>query len=56
MTKIQIIGKLWSLVYDLLLYAKGYKTKDIEEIETNMDILEYECRKYSDADDMEETP
>lgn len=56
MTKLQIISKLWSLTYDLLLHAKGYRFKNIEEIEANMDILEYECRKYSDTDDMEGTP
>lgn len=51
MTKLQIISKMWSLVYDMLLYIKGYKAKTLEEIENEMDIIEYHCRKYADADD-----
>ncbi len=54
MTKLQIISKLWSLVYDLLLHIKGHSDKSVEEIETDIDVLEYECRKYADTDDMED--
>lgn len=55
MTKLQIISKLWSLIYDLFLHIKGQSDKSTEEIESDMDILEYECRKYVDTDDMEVT-
>lgn len=51
MTKIQIISKMWSLVYDMLLYIKGHKTKSLDEIEFEMDVIEYHCRKYADVDD-----
>nr|DAJ94487.1 MAG TPA: hypothetical protein [Bacteriophage sp.] len=54
MTKLQIISKLWSLVYDLLLHVKGQSNKSMEEIESDMDILEYKCRKYADVDDIGE--
>lgn len=46
MTKLQIICKLWSIVYDLLLLVKGSQGKNLEEIENEMDIVEYHCRKY----------
>lgn len=51
MTKLQIISKLWSVIYDMQL-----ATKPREEIGKELDILEYECRKYVDADDLEELP
>lgn len=46
MTKLQIISKLWSIIYDLLLLIKGSQSKTLEEIEQEMDIAEYHCRKY----------
>ena len=52
MTKLEIIAKLWSSIYDLLFLLKGTPTKTIEQIEIDLDILEFECRKY--ADDIEE--
>lgn len=47
MTKLQIISKLWSAIYDMQL-----KTKSQEEINQELNILEYECRKYADTEDM----
>lgn len=47
MTKLQIISKLWSVIYDMQLKAKSQ-----EEIDRDLDILEYECRKYTDTEDM----
>ena len=47
MTKLQIISKLWSVIYDMQL-----KTKSQEEINQELNILEYECRKYADTEDM----
>lgn len=44
MTKLKIISKLWSSIYDLLLYIKGTPSKQMEEIERDLDVLEYECR------------
>lgn len=49
MTKLQIISRLWSAIYDMRL-----GTKPQEEIEQELDFLEYECRKYADIDDLEE--
>lgn len=51
MTKLQIIAKLWSVIYDMQL-----ATKPREEIGKELDVLEYECRKYVDTDDLEEMP
>lgn len=48
MTKLQIIRKLWSSVYDLLFLAKGQGKKTLEQIETDLDVIEYACRKYAD--------
>lgn len=51
MTKLQIISKLWSVIYNMQL-----ATKSQEEIDKELDILEYECRKYADSDDLEGMP
>lgn len=51
MTKLQIISKLWSVIYDMQLATKSQK-----EIDKELDILEYECRKYAGSDDLEEMP
>ena len=51
MTKLQIISRLWSAVYDLIFLAKGTPTKSLEEIETDLDVIEYACRRYVDCDD-----
>ena len=53
MTKLQIISKQWSLIYDLLLFNKGESERTLEEIEQDMDMLEFQCRKYAGADDEE---
>ena len=51
----QIIRKLWSAIYDLLLYIqKDPKRKPLDEIEDNLDLLERVCRKYENIDDEEE--
>ena len=44
---VHIIQKLWSATYDLLLYAKGTPVKGLEEIETELDVLEYLCRPFA---------
>ena len=51
MTKLQIISKLWSIIYDLLLLIKGSQIKTLEEIEKDMDVVEYHCRKYVKEDE-----
>ena len=51
MTKLQIISKLWSNIYDLLLLIKGSPSKTLEEIEQEMDVVEYHCRKYVEEDE-----
>nr|DAM46749.1 MAG TPA: hypothetical protein [Caudoviricetes sp.] len=48
MNKLKIIARLWSHITDLLLYAKGQGNKTIEQIETELDVTEYHCRKYAD--------
>ena len=63
MTKLQIIAKLWSAVYDLVflvketptktLEQKETPTKTLEQIESDLDVIEYACRKYADCDDDE---
>lgn len=53
MTKLQIISKLWSIIYDLFLFEKGESNKTLEEIEKEMDVVEYNCRRYADAEDDE---
>lgn len=50
MTKLQIISRLWSIIYDLILLHRGSKNKTMKEIENDMDIVEYHCRKYADTD------
>lgn len=55
MTKLQIISKLWSAIYDLVFLVKGTPTKSLEEIEADLNIVEYACRKYVDCDDDEIT-
>lgn len=47
MTKLQIISRLWSVIYDMKL-----KTKSQDEIDRELDALEYECRKYADTEDI----
>ena len=49
MTTLQIISKLWSSIYDMKL-----KSKPQEEIDRDLDVLEYECRKYADTEDLGE--
>lgn len=57
MTKLQIIRRLWSVIYDLMLYIqKDTKRKSLDEIEDNLDLLERVCRKYEDTDDTEGMP
>ena len=48
---LDIVRKLWSSVYDLLAYEKGDRSKTIEQIEEDLDAIEYLCRPYADADD-----
>ena len=55
MTKLQIIAKLWSAVYDLVFLVKEMPTKTLEQIESDLDVIEYACRKYADCDDDEIT-
>ena len=53
MTKLQIISKLWSIIFDLILIIKGESDKSLEQIEKDVDLAEYHCRKYADTDDDE---
>ena len=51
MTKLQIISRLWSAIYDLIFLVKGTPTKTLEQIESDLDVIEYACRRYVDCDD-----
>ena len=63
MTKLQIISKLWSIIFDLILITKGESDKTLEQIEKSdktleqiekdVDLAEYHCRKYANVDDDE---
>lgn len=39
MTKLQIIAKLWSAVYDLVFLVKETPTKTLEQIESDLDVM-----------------
>ena len=54
MTKLKIISRLWSHITDLRLLLDGNGSKTLNQIEDEMDITEYHCRKYADVDDVEE--
>ena len=50
---LRIISKLWSVIYDLKMYINGTGKKTMHQIDDELDVLEYQCRKYSDTDDAE---
>ena len=54
MTKLKIISRLWSHITDLRLLIRGYGSKTLEDIEKELDLTEYYCRPYADADDVDE--
>lgn len=51
--KLKIIAKLWSAVYDLLLYIDGKTNKSLSQIHNDLNIIEAMCRPYADTDDVE---
>lgn len=53
MTKLQVIAKLWSIIYDLIFLVRGTPTKSMDEIQKDMDFAECQCRIWADADDEE---
>lgn len=52
--KLRIIAKLWSAIYDLLLYIDGNSSKSLDEIHEELDVIEMMCRPYADTDDVDE--
>lgn len=54
MTKLQIISRLWSSIYDLLLLAKGTPVKTLDEIEKDLQEIEIRCKKYEDEENKED--
>lgn len=52
--KLRIIAKLWSAIYDLLLYIDGNSSKSLDEIHEELDVIEMMCRPYADTDDIDE--
>lgn len=65
MTKLKIISRLWSSIYDLLLREKETEDqlkktginvkhqKSLEKIQNDLDLTEIACRSYADTDDEE---
>lgn len=65
MTKLKIISRLWSSIYDLLLREKETEDqlkktginvkhqKTLEKIQNDLDLTEIACRSYADTDDEE---
>lgn len=53
MTKLKIISKLWSCIYDLKMFINNTGTKTMEEIDGDLNEIELYCRDYTDMDDME---
>jgi hypothetical protein len=41
---IRIVSRLWSIIWDLLLYINGSRNKSLEEIYSEIDVAEYLCR------------
>ena len=54
MTKLKIISRLWSHITDLRMLIEGKGSKTLSQIEEEIDVTEYQCRKYADVDDVEE--
>ena len=54
MTKLKIISRLWSHITDLRMLIEGKGSKTLSQIEEEIDVTEYHCRKYADVDDVEE--
>ena len=53
MSLLRIVQRLWRHVYDLLFLIKGTGRKDLEAIETELDLTEYYCRPYAQDDEGE---
>ncbi|CVI72303.1 hypothetical protein NDGK_02512 [Clostridiales bacterium CHKCI001] len=53
MTKLKIISKLWSCIYDLKMFINNTGTKTMEEIDADLKEIESYCCDYTDMDDME---
>ena len=53
MTKLSIISRLWSHITDLRMLIRGQGNKTLAQIEEELDITEYYCRPYADADDVD---
>ena len=51
MTKLRIISRLWSHITDLRMYIRGQSSKTLEQIEDEMYVTEYYCRKYTDYEE-----
>lgn len=54
MEMLRIVQKLWSAVYDLKMLIAGTGKKTMEDIDRDLDLIEYQCREYT-ADDYPET-
>lgn len=54
MTKLKIISRLWSVIYDLKMLVNGTGKKSMDDIDKELDIIEMHCRRYTDVDDAED--
>ena len=53
MTKLSIISRLWSHITDLRLLVRCQGNKTLSQIDEELDMTEYYCRPYADADDVD---
>ena len=53
MTKQRIKSRLRSHITDLRLLVRGQGNKTLSQIEEELDLTEYYCRPYADADDVD---
>lgn len=53
MTQLRIIAKLWGHIADLKMLINNQGTKDLNQIETELDETASYCKKYTE--DIEET-
>lgn len=53
MTKLRIISRLWGHITDLRMLIRGQGNKTLAQIEEELDLTEYYCRPYADADDVD---
>ena len=49
--ELKIIAKLWSAIYDLLLYIDGSRRKPLDRIREELGTVEKMCEPYAEEED-----